>query len=150
MYLLYFSRNKLSESVTVGLGWVGPFHRFNNSARHKMVIRMYLHFFFRFFVNVLELFECRQGDLYGSRTFHPFFGSPPDGSPLYKNCFHPNGWFTSLMIHPSDSFTPGRFTPGCFTPGRFTPRKVHPPKCSPLRNISNFQGALKLCTKQIN
>ena len=73
----------------------------------------------------------------GSRTFHPFCGSPPDGSPLHNFFFHPYGWFTSRMIHPSDGFTPGRFTPGRFTPrtfhppdisppGKFTPRNVHP------------------------
>ena len=27
----------------------------------------------------------------GSRTFHPFCGSPPDGSPLHNFFFHPYG-----------------------------------------------------------
>ena len=66
----------------------------------------------------------------GSRTFHPFCGSPLDGSPLYKNKFHPYGWFTSRMLHPSHGFSPGRFTPGRFTPRRFISRKVHPAECS--------------------
>ena len=75
--------------------------------------------------------------IYGSRTFHPFCGSPPDGSPLYRFFFHPHGWFTSRMIHPSYGFTPGQFTPRTFHPpdvsphGRFTPRTFHPPQCSP-------------------
>ena len=103
--------------------------------------------------NVGRLIGCTNSAcdvIVGSRTFHPFCGSPPDGSPLHNIFFHPYGRFTS-DDSPLRRFHPRTFhLPDISPPGHFTPRKVHPPKCSPLRNISNFQGALKLCTKQIN
>ena len=42
---------------------VEPIHIFNDSASPKMVTRIYFNFF-RFFLKVLELFECRRGDQY--------------------------------------------------------------------------------------
>ena len=56
LYLLYFSRNKPSKSVTVGSS---RFIVLNDSARPKIVIQIYLHFFPIFLKN-LELFECRR------------------------------------------------------------------------------------------
>ena len=85
-------------------------------------------------------------------------------TPLYNffsplRMIHPSHGFTQDVSSP-DVSTSGKFTPrkvhppecspaGRFIPGMFTPRTVHPPKCSPPRNIFHFQGALKLCTKQI-
>ena len=61
---IYFPRNYVSKSVTVGsarieLGRVGPgqFIVLDDSASFKMVIKIYFNFF-----KVLELFECRRGD----------------------------------------------------------------------------------------
>ena len=69
--------------------------------------------------------------------FTPFVVHPRTVHPFIHFFFHPHGWFTSRMIHPSHGFTPGRFTPRMFHPpdvsphGRFTPRTFHPPQCSP-------------------
>ena len=67
-YLLYFSRNKPSKSVTV---W--PVHRFkwfSQSCGYKTLFQ----FFFRFVFKVLELFECSRGDPYmtANRNFVRF------------------------------------------------------------------------------
>ena len=60
-YLLLFTKNKPSKSVTVGSGW---FIILNNSAIPKMVIKMFLDLFRFKKKKVLELFECQQGDPY--------------------------------------------------------------------------------------
>ena len=66
------------------------------------------------------------------------------------------GRFTPFVVHPRMVhpfiilFSPLRIfhLPDDAPLRWFHPRMFHPPKCSPPRNISNFQGALKLCTKQ--
>ena len=75
--------------------------------------------------------------LYGPRTFHPFCGSPPDGSPLYNFFFIPTGasrpgWFTPPTVSCQD----------VSPPGKFTPRNVHPLEFSPpiLRRKQKFKG----------
>ena len=59
-YLLYFPSNKPSKSVTVVPGWIrtGRFIVLNDLASSKMVIWIYSNLF-RYFLKVLELFECR-------------------------------------------------------------------------------------------
>ena len=57
-YLFYFLRNMPSKNVMVG-----RFIVLNDSASSEMVIQIYFHFF-RYFLKVLELFECRRGDPY--------------------------------------------------------------------------------------
>ena len=59
-YLLYFPRNRPSKSVTIG---PCRFIILNDSASPKMVINIYLKNY-RCFSKVLELFECRRGNLY--------------------------------------------------------------------------------------
>ena len=49
-HLLYFPRNKQSNIVMVGLGWVGscrigPIHRLNDSDSLQTVIKIYFNFF---------------------------------------------------------------------------------------------------------
>ena len=60
LYHLHSPWNKLSKSVTVGSG---QFIISNISASLKIVIQICFHFF-KFFLKVLELFECRRGDPY--------------------------------------------------------------------------------------
>ena len=72
-YLLYFLRNKSSNSVTDGSGRAGLSRSIvlNDSTGPKMVIKLY--FNFSYFFKVLELTECRLGDPYmtGNKNFVP-------------------------------------------------------------------------------
>ena len=43
--------------------WVGPVHRLNYLACLKIPIQTYFNFF-RFFLKVLQMFECRRSDLF--------------------------------------------------------------------------------------
>ena len=63
LYLIYFPKNKPSNSVTVRSGRVQPgrFIVLNDSASPEMVIKIYFNFF-RLFLKVLELFQYRRGD----------------------------------------------------------------------------------------
>jgi len=63
--LLYFAINKLSKSVTVGLGRLIVL---NDSAGPKMVMKEYFNCFQRF----LLLFECRRGDPYKTASNRNF------------------------------------------------------------------------------
>ena len=69
------SRQWVSWSGQVGSGRVRPgrFIVLSDSVSHKMVINIYLNFY-RFFLKVLELFECQQSDPYmtANRNFVHF------------------------------------------------------------------------------
>ena len=60
IHLIYFPKNKLSKSVTVGPVRGRPVHRFKQFSLYRNI-----YFYpFRFILKVLEMFEYRRGDLY--------------------------------------------------------------------------------------
>ena len=69
-YLLYFPKNKLSKSVTVGSGRTGSGRagsgRAGSSLQMIQLVLKFLELYFNFsaFLKVLKLFECWWGDPY--------------------------------------------------------------------------------------
>ena len=56
-----------------------------------LYIYIYVVYIYIFIIHLIYILVLKAYLLYGSRTFHPFCGSPPDGSPLYTFFFHPHG-----------------------------------------------------------